>query len=195
MTNKKTWTTAQRELLFRKNTGKLRLATYLEKLSAWFATPVVADNLLDLQSGDAFIKKPRTLLQEQKWVCLNPSDKQAIYPADIPHQQIIEFYSDGWQYLDIPKTLLFAQELLNKQPCYLYSLNESYDCGLYQTGRGTQINLDYDFAKHQPDLIKLYSQDNRFSLQLEYSHAAILYNDKQHIRANTLECEYCLYQQ
>jgi len=186
--SKKTWTADEREMLFRKNYGKIGLKSYLEKLSLFFATPVQASNLLGLDETDSIIKKQNTVLQEQKWISLTSSQIQA---STKPHK-----LDKGWEYQDVQQILLFAQSLLDKQSAYLYWYDDSHYCGLYRVDAGTLINLDYDFDKHKPDSISLYATDNRFKLYLEYCCDEILCADEEGFFnfADFLECTYQLYQ-
>jgi len=189
MTNsKKTWTAHEREMLFRKNYGKIGLKPYLEKLSQFFTTPMQANNLLGLDETDRIIKKHNTILQEQRWVSLTPSQIEALAE---PHK-----LDKGWEYQDAQQMLLFAQSLLDKQGCYLYWHDDSHYCGLYWIDAGTQINLDYDFYNHKPDGIAFYAIDESFKLYLEYSHREALYADEDGFFtfASFLECTYQLYQ-
>jgi len=181
MKPKKTWTAQEREMLFRKNDGKIRREAYLQKLSHFFATPVQADDLLALEQTDAIMKKERVVLQQQRWICSNRSEVLALYP--------------GWGYRSKTQMLRFAQTLLQQQTSYLYWYGESHCGGLYQTRIGTQINLNYDFAQHKPDDIWLFAADGRFGLHLEYLNDEVLFDEanQRHICVRLLECTYTIY--
>jgi len=179
---KKIWTAAEREMLFRKTHGKIKLNHYLEILSAFLIEPAQASNLLELAETDRIIKNQPAILQEQKWVFFEPQDKQAL-------PELYNLHKD-WQPRDKREILLFVQSLLNKQECYLYWYNISYCCGLYRLDVGSQIHLDYDFAHYKPDDIFIYATDGRFKIHLEYCHEEVFHGEKQDILTNLLECTY-----
>jgi len=176
---KKTWTAYQREILFRKNSGKLMLGKYLEKLSHFFATPVQAERCLDLEKTDSIVKRERAILQEQQWISTS-------------RHEVLELYQ-GWGYMSAPEMLVFMQAILDKQNGWIYWYDDSDCCGLYQVS-GEKINLDYDFSLHKPDCIVFYPADESSSLCLEYLHDEVFYSSPYHIRASLVECTYRIYQ-
>jgi len=171
---KKTWTTQEREMLFRRNNGKIGREAYLQKLGAFFATPVQAGRFLSLEETDAIVKKERAILQEQQWISINSTDRNALYPISTRRSDVLALYP-GWGYMDTAQILAFMQHLLDQQCCYLYWYNDSYCGGMYQTGSGAQLNLNYDFAQHKPDGIWLYAADECFRFHLDYVHDEVLY--------------------
>jgi len=193
--HKKIWTPKQREMLFRKNDGKIRYEQYLQKLSAFFATPVQPENLLGLEETDAIVQKERTVLQQQQWISINHADMHALYPASTNYTDVFALYPSGWDYMETQQMLAFMQGLLEQQSCYFYWCRDSHYCGMYQTNIDMKINLDYDFAKHKPDDIWLYAVDDDFRFHLEYCHDEVIFDDlnQRHIRVRLVECTYTMH--
>jgi len=170
MKPKKTWTPKEREMLFRRAYGKIGLASYLEILSAFLATPVQTAHILDLEETDNTIKRERTVLQEKKWISSNRAD-------------VMRWYK-GREYMTERQILLFAQSLINQKTCHLYwptssdDCGNSHCCGAYRTDTDTQINLDFDFAKHAHDCddIYLYAADGSFRLHLDYHDDELVFD-------------------
>jgi len=182
----KTWTPTQRDLLFRKNAGRLGREAYLRTLAAFFTTPVNAENLITLEQTDAIRQRQLPVLQEQQWMSSNRPEVLALSP--------------GWDFKEQRQMLLFAQALLSAQACYVYWAGHS-DCGgLYRADTGTRINLDYDFSRCGPDEemfddLWFHASDDRFRLHLEYWHDEVLFDDvkQRHIQVTMLECTYTTY--
>jgi len=181
MTSPKIWTPYQRDLLLRKNAGRLGREAYLRTLASFFATPVNAQNLLTLEQTDAIIQTPRVVLQKQQWISSRRPEVLALSP--------------GCDFKEARHMLLFAQELLNTRACDLYWAGHSHSGGLYRADIGTLVNLDYAFAHRRGQVLWLHASDDSFRLHLEYWHDEVLFDDvnQRHIRVSMLECTYTTY--